>query len=97
LAPTNQVAPTPGLVGEGRARARELGIAIGVLPTGAANAITDVAGVLVGHCTVFWGDASLPPGSGPARTGVTAVLPPGGRFPASDWCAAISSSLWMRM
>lgn len=49
-----------------------------MLPTGPGNAITDVPGVLVGHCTVSWGDSSLPSGRGPARTGVTAVLPHGG-------------------
>jgi len=58
-----------------RARARELGIAFGDLPTGPLNAITDVPGVRVGHCTVSWGGPELPSGSGPARTGVTAVLP----------------------
>jgi len=59
----------------GRSRARELGIAVGTLPAGPLNAITDVPGVAVGHCTVSWGGPDLPPGSGPARTGVTAVLP----------------------
>jgi D-aminopeptidase len=64
-----------------RARTRDLGVAIGVLPTGPLNAITDVPGVLVGHCTVCWGGPDLPPGSGPARTGVTAILPhPGDLF-----------------
>ena len=60
-----------------RARARDLGIAIGELPTGPLNAITDVPGVRVGHCTVSWGGPELPSGSGPARTGVTAVFPHG--------------------
>lgn len=58
-----------------RARARDLGIAIGTLPVGPLNAITDVAGVRVGHCTVSWGEPDLPTGTGPARTGVTAVFP----------------------
>ena len=48
-------------------RARELGITIGVLPTGKLNAITDVAGVTVGHTTLIKGDS--------VRTGVTAILP----------------------
>ena len=39
-----------------RVRLRELGIAIGILPTGEFNAITDVAGVSVGHATVIRGD-----------------------------------------
>lgn len=50
-----------------RPRTRELGIKVGVLPTGALNAITDVAGVLVGHTTLIRG-ANV-------RTGVTAILP----------------------
>lgn len=50
-----------------RARARELGVKPGVFPPGANNAITDVAGVRVGHATVIEGDA--------IRTGVTAILP----------------------
>jgi len=58
-----------------RPRARDLGIAVGVLPAGPLNAITDVPGVRVGHCTVSWGGPELPHGSGPARTGVTAVFP----------------------
>lgn len=63
--------------GSRRARLRDLGIAIGTLPTGPLNAITDVPGVMVGHCTVSWGGPELPRGSGPARTGVTAVFPHG--------------------
>ena len=63
--------------GPERCRLRDLGVAVGVLPTGPLNAITDVPGVRVGHCTVSWGGPELPHGSGPARTGVTAVLPHG--------------------
>lgn len=54
-----------------RARLRELGISTGLLPTGPLNAITDVAGVRVGHATIH---RDLPP---IARTGVTAVWPAG--------------------
>lgn len=61
-----------------RPRLRDLGIAIGVLPPGPLNAITDVPGVRVGHRTVLWGGVESPRGEGPARTGVTAVLPHGG-------------------
>jgi D-aminopeptidase len=61
-------------------RARDLGIRIGELPTGPANAITDVAGVRVGHATVIEGDGPLVVGSGPIRTGVTIVIPPGEPF-----------------
>ena len=50
-------------------RARDLGIEIGRLPTGPANAITDVDGVRVGHTTLIEG--------ADVRTGVTVVVPPG--------------------
>jgi D-aminopeptidase len=53
-------------------RVREAGIRIGVLPTGTANAITDVPGVLVGQTTIVGGDS--------VRTGVTAVLPHSGNL-----------------
>ncbi len=56
-------------------RARDLGIVIGRHETGIHNAITDVAGITVGHRTLVF-DAA-PDGSGPAtsRTGVTVVVP----------------------
>ena len=50
-----------------RARGRDIGIQIGNIPTGTHNAITDVAGVKVGHVTLNEGDS--------IRTGVTAILP----------------------
>jgi D-aminopeptidase len=56
-----------------RRRARELGVVIGTYPTGPRNAITDVAGVRVGHATIVR-DPS-PDGAGAVRTGVTAVFP----------------------
>lgn len=56
-----------------RQRLRDLGITIGRFPTGKLNAITDVAGVRVGHCTVH-SDVTTPT-HGVARTGVTAILP----------------------
>jgi len=56
-----------------RPRARDVGIVVGVLSTGALNAITDVTGVTVGHTTLIKGDN--------VRTGVTAILPhPGNLF-----------------
>jgi len=61
--------------GPERCRLRDLGVGIGELPVGPLNAITDVPGVRVGHCTVSWGGPEAPHGSGPARTGVTAVFP----------------------
>ena len=55
-----------------RPRARDLGIEVGVFAPGAHNAITDVAGVLVGHATVVSGDD--------VRTGVTAIRPHAGNL-----------------
>ena len=63
---------------DARPRARDMGIAPGRLPPGSLNAITDVAGVRVGHTTLVQGEGQLVPGVGPIRTGVTAVLPHGG-------------------
>ena len=63
-----------------RPRARDIGLAVGVFPTGALNAITDVAGVKVGHATVIEGDD--------VRTGVTAIIPaPGNLYthPVPAW------------
>ena len=56
-------------------RPRAFGIHIGTLEPGAENAITDVAGVTVGHVTVWRDEPEPPAGRGVARTGVTAVLP----------------------
>jgi D-aminopeptidase len=56
-------------------RARDLGIAIGRGTPGPQNAITDVAGVTVGHTTLVEGDGPLRVGHGPIRTGVTVVVP----------------------
>jgi D-aminopeptidase len=63
-------------------RARDLGVAPGVLQAGPLNAITDVPGVRVGHATIIEGDS--------VRTGVTAILPHAGnayleRVPAAVW------------
>ncbi|HEY8926515.1 MAG TPA: P1 family peptidase [Polyangia bacterium] len=63
-----------------RRRLRDLGFSIGRLPTGPLNAITDVAGVRVGHTTLIEGNGPLVVGEGPVRTGVTAVLPHGDIF-----------------
>ncbi|MEZ5418827.1 MAG: P1 family peptidase [Vicinamibacterales bacterium] len=57
-------------------RARDLGVPFEGTP-GPGNAITDVAGVTVGHATIIQGDGPLKVGQGPVRTGVTAVLPRG--------------------
>lgn len=55
-----------------RPRARDLGITVGILPPGKNNAITDVAGVRVGHTTLIKGNN--------VRTGVTAILPHAGNL-----------------
>ena len=55
-----------------RPRAREVGVVVGVLPTGPLNAITDISGVAVGHTTLIRGDN--------IRTGVTAILPHNGNL-----------------
>jgi L-aminopeptidase/D-esterase-like protein len=57
-------------------RARDLGVPFHGTP-GALNAITDVSGVEVGHVTLIAGSGKLQVGSGPVRTGVTAILPRG--------------------
>ena len=59
-----------------RPRARAAGVPFEGAP-GPKNAITDVAGVEVGHSTIISGDGKLIVGSGPVRTGVTAILPRG--------------------
>lgn len=64
-----------------RPRARDIGLAPGIFQPGAKNAITDVAGVLVGQTTVIEGDN--------VRTGVTAILPHGGNPYLSRVPAAI--------
>jgi D-aminopeptidase len=67
--------PGPGW-SQGKPRARDLGIPFDGAP-GPLNAITDVKGVEVGHTTLIYGNGKLVVGSGPVRTGVTAILPRG--------------------
>ena len=59
----------------GRPRASDLGLKIGLLSPGNNNSITDVPNVLVGHTTIIVGSGELEIGAGPIRTGVTAILP----------------------
>jgi len=66
LAPTGSAQSKP--------RARDLGVPFVGTP-GPNNAITDVAGVQVGHTTLISGDGELRVGEGPVRTGITAILP----------------------
>ena len=56
-------------------RARDLGIVIGDGTPGPFNAITDVAGLRVGHTTLISGSGPLQVGVGPVRTGVTVIVP----------------------
>ena len=66
-----------GLAAQARPeRARDIGIALDGTP-GPLDAITDVAGVEVGHTTIVRGEGKLREGSGPVRTGVTAIFPRG--------------------
>ncbi|MBP7779128.1 MAG: P1 family peptidase [Acidobacteria bacterium] len=74
LAAALVIAPT--LSGQRPPRARDLGVPFDGVP-GKENAITDVAGVTVGHSTIISGQGALKVGQGPVRTGVTAVLPRG--------------------
>src|ERR1043166_1989163 len=55
-----------------RPRASDLGLRVGIVPTGQFNAITDVPGVEVGQTTIISGDN--------IRTGVTAILPHSGNL-----------------
>ena len=64
-----------------RPRARDLGITVGIFPTGTHNAITDVGGVLVGQVSVVEGDR--------IRTGVTAIRPHSGSIYAERVPAAM--------
>jgi len=64
---------------EKKIRARDLGIPFDGV-TGKYNAITDVAGVEVGHTTLIEGNGKLEKGKGPVRTGVTAIFPAGKKY-----------------
>ena len=75
-APAAAPAPAPAVPAAlKRPRLRDLGVSIGRFETGTRNAITDVAGVRVGHVTLHEGEGALHAGVGPIRTGVTAVIP----------------------
>ncbi len=67
---------SPTVLGQTKPRARALGVPFTGIP-GPLNAITDVAGVEVGHVTIIDGTGPLVVGKGPIRTGVTAVFPKG--------------------
>lgn len=62
------------LMAQNRPRARDFGIQFEGTP-GPLNAITDIAGIAVGHTTLIRGEGPLKVGEGPVRTGVTVILP----------------------
>jgi D-aminopeptidase len=64
-------------------RAADLGISIGTLPTGPTNSVLDVAGVGLGHATVWRDEPDPPEGRGVARTGVTVLVVAEDAFDAS--------------
>jgi D-aminopeptidase len=70
-------------------RARDIGIPFTGVP-GPLNAITDVAGVEVGHTTLVRGNGKLCVGQGPVRTGVTAILPRGRSDPSMVFGASFA-------
>jgi L-aminopeptidase/D-esterase-like protein len=70
------IAGPPAWAADAKPRARDLGVPFTGEP-GPLNAITDVVGVEVGHVTLISGRGKLRVGTGPVRTGVTAVLPRG--------------------
>ncbi|MEO6681686.1 MAG: P1 family peptidase [Ginsengibacter sp.] len=72
------------LTAQSKSRARDYGIAPGVMQPGKLNAITDVTGVMVGHTTIIKGDS--------IRTGVTAILPFTGNVFQNKVPAAIFSA-----
>ena len=72
---------TTSLAAQTRPRARDIDIIVGTIPTGPLNAITDVAGVRVGHTTIARGDS--------INTGITAILPHGGNLFREKVSAAI--------
>lgn len=81
-----------------RPRLRDLGIVLGEFPPGPHNAITDVAGTLVGHTTLIYDEPRA------ARTGVTVIMPRAGniwRHPAFaaahsfNGCGEMTGLLWL--
>jgi L-aminopeptidase/D-esterase-like protein len=82
-------------------RARDLGIPFEGTP-GKKNAITDVAGVAVGHTTLIAGKGKLRVGKGPVRTGVTAILPRGKKpepvfaaWHTLNGCGEMTGTIWV--
>ena len=84
-----------------RPRARQLGVPFEGRP-GPLDAITDVAGVTVGHTTLISGSGRLQVGQGPIRTGVTAILPRGinpepvfAAWFTLNGCGEMTGTIWL--
>ena len=73
-------------------RARDIGLDIGVLPSGPLDAITDVDGVRVGSVTLIEGDGPAAARHGPVRTGVTVVVPHDGFEPLFAGCHRLNGN-----
>jgi len=74
---------------QNRPRLRDMGVKIGVMPTGESNSICDLPGLKVGHVTLIKGDGALIRGEGPVRTGVTAIVPVDDMSPYNKLPAAV--------
>jgi len=79
-------------------RLRDLGVVLGEFPPGPNNAITDVAGTLVGHTTLVYDEPRV------ARTGVTVIMPRGhdswrqpcfGAAHSFNGCGEMTGLLWL--
>lgn len=64
-------------------------VAVGTLPSGPVDGITDVPGVRVGQVTKIEGDGPLVPGRGPVRTGATGILPNG-----DPWMRRVAAAVY---
>lgn len=85
----------------GKPRIRDFGVPFEGQP-GPWNAITDVPGVTVGHVTLIQGDGRRQVGSGPVRTGVTAIRPRGdnpepvlGAWNSLNGCGEMTGTIWL--
>lgn len=90
--------------GHAAKRVRELGITIGLLPTGARNDLSDVPGLGVGHASIVEGEGKHISGKGPIRTGVTVILPhqgdlwndrPSAGFFSFNGCGEFCGAQWI--
>jgi D-aminopeptidase len=82
----------------GRVRVTDLGISIGLLPSGPTGSVLDVPGVGFGHTTIWRDDPDPPAGNGVARTGVTVLDLGGNSFqsPVPAGAAVLNGMMFMR-